>query len=245
MTAGQGLRVPIDVGEGPPVVLLPGFALPPAIYAETASLLAESCRVVVPDLYRVKGPWRFDEILERFTNTLQGLGLDRVTLIGHSFAGSLELGFAARHPERVVEVVFADTLAVSREWPLAKEAVSHPFRLLWMATPGVAESFTRTALGHPCQVAQAAWWGFKSGRTDDIERVAAAELPAHVLWANRDSLLSRTDGQEFARGLHASFTVVDGVGGKPVDHDWMYRHPRLFVDYLKKLDLEAMTGLVP
>jgi pimeloyl-ACP methyl ester carboxylesterase len=243
MKTGQGLAVPIDLGKGAPVVMLPGFALPPAVYAQTALLLAESCRVIIPDLYRVSGPWRFDDILGRFTNTLEGLGLDRVTLIGHSFAGSLELGFAARRPERVVELVFADTLAVSREWPLAAHAVSHPLRLLWMATPSVAASFTRTALGHPRQVAQAAWWGFRSGRSDDIGRVAASNLATHVLWANRDSLLSRTDGRDFAQGLHASFTIVDGARGKPVDHDWMYRHPRLFVDHIGKLDLVALNGV--
>jgi pimeloyl-ACP methyl ester carboxylesterase len=109
----------------------------------------------------------------------------------------------------------------------------------------VAASFARTAVGHPRQVAQAAWWGFRSGRSADIERVAQADLPAHVLWANRDSLLSRTDGREFAQGMHASFTIVDGAGGKPVDHDWMYRHPRLFVDYLRKLDLVALSGPFP
>jgi hypothetical protein len=36
------------------------------------------------------------------------------------------------------------------------------------------------------------------------------------------------------QGLHASFVIVDDAGGKPVDHDWIYRHPRLFVDHLKK-----------
>jgi hypothetical protein len=38
---------------------------------------------------------------------------------------------------------------------------------------------------------------------------------------------------------------VDGAGGKPVDHDWMYRHPRLFVEYVRKLDLMALTGPFP
>jgi hypothetical protein len=94
-------------------------------------------------------------------------------------------------------------------------------------------------LTHPRQVAQAAWWGFRSSRRGESRRVAALGLSAHVLWANRDSLLSRQDGIAFARELNASFTVADSAGGKPVDHDWIYRHPKLFVEHLARLDLVA------
>jgi hypothetical protein len=67
--------------------------------------------------------------------------------------------------------------------------------------------------------------------------VADARIPAHVLWAKRDSLLRRSDGEEFARQLGASFDVCRAPGY--VDHDWMYRHPRLFVEYLDRLGLSA------
>ncbi len=206
-------------------------------------LLAEHCRVIVPDLYRVSGAWQYDDILRRFTATLDALELDEVTIIGHSFAGSVELGFAADNPERIVELVFVDTLAISREIPLAQEALRHPLRLLWMATPRAAESFATTVLTHPREVVEAGWFGFRSSRRSDAERVADAGLLAHVLWASRDSLLKRSDGLEFARTLNASFTVVNEPGGKPVDHDWMYRHPELFVSYVKRLDLVAFRGL--
>jgi hypothetical protein len=93
---------------------------------------------------------------------------------------------------------------------------------------------------HPRQLIDAAWWGFRSGRSSDIHVVAEAGLPAHVLWANRDSILSRQDGQEFARELDASFTVVDAPGF--VDHDWMYRHPQLFVEHFNQLGLHVLDG---
>ena len=93
---------------------------------------------------------------------------------------------------------------------------------------------------HPRQLVDAAWWGFTSGRFGDIYLIAEAGLPTHVLWANRDSLFSRADGEEFARELHASFTVVGAPGH--VDHDWTYRHPQLFVDHLDRLDLSVLGG---
>ncbi len=238
----EQLRVPIDSGDGHVVVMLPGFALSPALYRRTAELLARRgrCRVLVPDLYRIPGGWNSRTIVARLRSTLDERDVERVTMIAHSFAGGIQLGFATRWPERDVELVFADTLALSREWPLAREATRHPFRLLRMATPSAAGAFSWSVLTHPREVAQAAWWGFTSGRGSGVNAVAAHRLPAHVLWANRDSLLSQSDGRAFARELGASFDVVRVPDNRSVDHDWMYRHPDLFVEHLAQLHLAAL-----
>ena len=51
-----------------------------------------------------------------------------------------------------------------------------------------------------------------------------------------------SDGSEFARDLHATFTVVDRPqGAAPVDHDWMYRYPGLFTVHLERLGLKALS----
>src|SRR5580700_7884170 len=110
------LDVPIDNGDGPAVVLLHGFAMRPETYGSLAALLARKCRVVVPDLFKMRGTWSYPRALDAFTSTLDQLDLEQMTLIGHSFGGGIELGFASRYPERVSELVFSDTLAVSREW---------------------------------------------------------------------------------------------------------------------------------
>jgi len=242
VTAEQ-LRIPIDVGSGHVVVMLPGFALAPVAYHRTAGLLARRgrCRVLVPELYRVSGGWDYNAMVARLRCSLDARDVELVTMIAHSFAGGVQLGFATRWPGRIVELVFVDTLAVSREWPLAREATRHPFRLLRMATPIAAGTFVRSLVTHPREVAQAAWWGFTSGRSSDIDQVAAHRLPAHVLWANRDSLLSRDDGRSFAHELGASFDVARAPGGRSVDHDWMYRHPELFVGHLEALHLAALN----
>jgi pimeloyl-ACP methyl ester carboxylesterase len=238
----EPLSTPIDIGLGDPIVMLPGFAMPPSIYRRTAELLAGDgrSRVVVPEIYRVSGGWSRDVVVDRLRVTLDALGLDPVTMIAHSFAGTVELSFAARWPERVVELVFCDTLAVSREWPLADEATRHPLRFLWMMTPSATAAFTRTVVTHPREIAQAAWLGFTGRRTSAAEQVAAHHLPAHVLWANRDSVLSRDDGQAFAKELDASFDVVREPNGRAIDHDWMYRHPELFVQHVEDLHLIAL-----
>jgi pimeloyl-ACP methyl ester carboxylesterase len=214
----------------------------PATYGRLADLLAPRCRVVIPDLFAIKGAWSYPKVLDDFTATLDRLDLERVTLLGHSFGGGLELGFASFFPERVVELVFSDTLAVQREWGLADEALRHPIRLLRLATPPAAAAFARSWIEHPRQLLEAAWWGFTSGRDNVSDDVARAGLPAHVLWANRDSILSRSDGERFAHELNASFTVASAPDRRPIDHDWMFQEPELFVAHLEELKLSALAN---
>jgi hypothetical protein len=142
----------------------------------------------------------------------------------------------------VVEAVFSDSLAASREWRLAAEVMHHPVRLLRLATPMAMASFVRTGVDHPRQLADAAWWGFTSGRETDARMVAREGIPAHVLWANRDSILSRSDGERFAEDLDASFTVASAPDGRSMDHDWMFEQPDIFFEHLDELGLKALSG---
>jgi pimeloyl-ACP methyl ester carboxylesterase len=212
----------------------------PRTYRHTAELLADRCRVIIPDLFDGHGRWTAARCLDDLEALLDGKGLDRVTLIGHSFGGAIELELAVRCPDRIVELVFADTLAMSHEWTLAAEAV-RPLHLLWMATPRAAIDFLDSWRIHPLQLTWAAWWGFTSDRRQQTATVAARGISSHVLWADRDSLLSHADGQAFARDLGASFTVVHAPDGHRIDHDWMYRHPRLFTDEVERLGLKALS----
>jgi pimeloyl-ACP methyl ester carboxylesterase len=237
----------IDLGTGEPVLLMQGFGLQPRTYLDVALLLAARCRVIVPPLFAERrGSWSPERVLERVLAELSTRGIGRVTIIGHSFGGALELELAVRRPDLVRELVFVDTLAMSREWTLAAEAV-RPLGLLWMATPRAAIDFGRSVASHPLCLARAGWWGFRSDRRQQVAVVREAGIPAHVLWADRDSLLTREDGRAFATDLGADFRIVHGRDGPgrrspPVDHDWMYRHPGLLVDELDRLGLEALAG---
>jgi hypothetical protein len=73
--------------------------------------------------------------------------------------------------------------------------------------------------------------------------VAQAGIPAYVLWANRDSILRRSDGERFAKELDAkSFTVASAPDGRAIDHDWMFQQPDLFFDHLDALGLQALSS---
>ena len=233
--------MPLDLGSGPPIVLLHGYGMRPWVYRATAELLARQARVLVPNLFDGPGRWRPERVVNALAAALDDLDIEKATLVGHSFGGGIELGFAATRPERVTELVFSDTLAVSEEWGLADEAVRHPIRLMRLVTAQAALAFAESWMAHPGQMVAGAWWGFRSRRSEDIEAVARAGIRAHVLWANRDSILNRADGREFAERLGATFTVATRSDG-PVDHDWVFQSPDLFVAHLQALGLAALSG---
>ena len=243
MTGGRARPLRhISVGDGPPIVLLHGFAMQPRTYLPLARLLADRARVVIPAIFALPERWSFDHALECLELTLDDLGLGRVSLLGHSFGGGLELGLAARRPERVVECVFGDTLGVRERFGLAEEALRNPLGILGMASPPAAIAFFQSVVAHPVQLVSAALWGFASDREADIEAVVRAAIPCHVLWAERDTLLLRSDGREFARRLNATFTVAEPPPGYGhIDHDWMFDDPELFMAHLERLGLAALS----
>jgi pimeloyl-ACP methyl ester carboxylesterase len=225
----------------PTIVLMHGYGMRPDVYLPMAELLAEHADVVIPDLFDVPGWWDFGRVLDCLELTIDEVGADRVTLFGHSFGGALVLGYAARHPARVVECVFSDTLGVRRELRLAREAV-HPVGIARMATRRAAKAFVGSWIRHPLPLATAALWAFVDNRELECDAIAASGIPCHVLWAETDSVLSRADGREFARWLHADFTVAERPHGYgPIDHDWMFDDPDLFAAHVKKLRLHALT----
>ena len=230
----------LSVGEGPALVLLHGFAMQPRTYLSLARLLADRVRVVIPALFDRFEHWNFDATVTALVQTLDELGLGRVSLLGHSFGGGLELGLVQRNPARIVECVFSDTLGVRDRFELAEEAARHPFGLFRLATPSATNAFLHSVLAHPVRMAGAAWWGFSSERTPEIDSTVEAHIPCHVLWAESDTLLARSDGEEFAQRLHATFTVAERPPGYgPIDHDWMFDDAELFASHLDRLHLRV------
>lgn len=209
----------------------------PETYLPLARLLADRAQVLIPAIFELPGTWTYGRALAALDATLEEYGVERMSLLGHSFGGGLELGLAASHPELAADCAFGDTLGVKERFGLAEEALRKPWGVVAMASRPAITAFLHSTLSHPVQLVEAGLWGFISDREPDIHRIVEAAIPCHVLWANRDSLLARSDGREFARQLHATFTVA---AGKNIDHDWMFDDPELFASHLDRLGLWAL-----
>lgn len=95
-----------ELGEGPPLVLLHGWSMSHAVFAELAGLLARDFRLLIPDLpgHGHSAPVEpcclagFSQVLAVW---LAKLGLDRVDLLGWSLGGQVALQFSAAYPQQV------------------------------------------------------------------------------------------------------------------------------------------------
>lgn len=129
--SADGFRLwPVDVdgvrgwyaatGAGPPVVLLASPLALAATYRPTARRLGRSQLVYTVQMpgsgrgSRVTG-WGVAEYAGWAAGFLDRLGLEDVTLIGHSYTGAVALTVAARHPRRVGRLVVADSVGVERD----------------------------------------------------------------------------------------------------------------------------------
>jgi pimeloyl-ACP methyl ester carboxylesterase len=102
-------------GDGPVVVLLPGYALTAHAFDEVGGLLADQFRVVAatprgfgesdaPD----SSDYTIATMVADLGALLDSLGIERAALVGHSISGSTISEFARAHPGRVTKLVFLD-----------------------------------------------------------------------------------------------------------------------------------------
>ncbi len=103
-----------DGGE-PPIVLLPGLsANAHAFDGLIAAGLSPHFRTIAPDL-RGRGDsgkpdtgYTLEDHAADVLGLLDHLGIERATILGHSFGGLLTIYLAARYPQRVSKIVLID-----------------------------------------------------------------------------------------------------------------------------------------
>lgn len=102
-------------GSGPPLLLLHGLACDSTTWFPVMDLLAEHFTVIAPDLlgHGESDKPNADYSLGGFANGMRDLltimGIDKVTVVGHSFGGGVAMQFAYQFPERTERVVLVSS----------------------------------------------------------------------------------------------------------------------------------------
>ena len=107
----------VDVGSGPPLVMIPGIQgrwewMKPAVDA-----LARRCRVVTFSLAdeptsggRFREEDGFASYVAQVAEAMDQAGIERAALCGVSYGGLIASSFAARHPERTTALILVSAL---------------------------------------------------------------------------------------------------------------------------------------
>lgn len=102
-------------GSGPVLLLLHGMACDSTTWAPVMDELAEHFTVLAPDLlgHGESDKPNADYSLGGFANGMRDLltvlGIDRATVVGHSFGGGIAMQFAYQFPERTERIVLVST----------------------------------------------------------------------------------------------------------------------------------------
>ncbi|HPU12186.1 MAG TPA: alpha/beta fold hydrolase [Aeromicrobium sp.] len=108
-------------GAGPPLLLIHGLACDSTTWLPVMDQLAEHFTVIAPDLlgHGESDKPNADYSLGGFANGMRDLltilGIDKVTVVGHSFGGGVAMQFAYQFPERTERVVLVSTGGLGHE----------------------------------------------------------------------------------------------------------------------------------
>jgi pimeloyl-ACP methyl ester carboxylesterase len=116
----RGVRIRVvEEGSGPPVVLLHDWLVSHLAFDRVFSALARSFRVLAPDLpgfgESEKPPsaryaYGVEVFSEAAVDLVAGLGLGRVSIVGHSLGGAAAIALSSDHPELIDKLVLVDAM---------------------------------------------------------------------------------------------------------------------------------------
>ncbi|EZH74065.1 hypothetical protein ATO12_14415 [Aquimarina atlantica] len=108
------------VGQGSPVLFLPGFTTPGSIWNETVEHLTTKSEAHLISYAGFNGnppiamPW-YDTIKKELIAYIKNKNLTNVTIIGHSMGGNLAVDLAAALPDTITQLVIVDAIPCMRE----------------------------------------------------------------------------------------------------------------------------------
>lgn len=260
--SGRSFGYGLIEGDGPTVVLLHGWGLGHLAYEPAArEIAARGYRLVVPDLPgfgQSSDPpvfgLRFENYaasVSSFLDSCSDLDGEPVHLVGHSFGGAVTVQVAHDRPELVASAVLVCSVGTTawlrdgsserllRDRPLwdwcyhliAEFPTGHFPR----AALGLLRELSHNVVWHPASLGLLAGMIRQGDLRDKLERLQEAGLPAAVVWAEQDRVVTRACFDDQCRALGVNGRVVKG------NHGWPLSAPGSFGETISEI-LDAMEA---
>jgi pimeloyl-ACP methyl ester carboxylesterase len=119
-------------GSGPVLLLLHGITNSSATWEHVAPSLCEHFTVIAPDLLghgesaTPRGDYSLGAHAAGVRDLLSALGIDRMTVVGHSLGGGIAMQFAYQFPERCERLVLVSSGGLGREVHFVLRAAALP-----------------------------------------------------------------------------------------------------------------------
>ena len=125
-------RAFVKTGSGPVVLLLHGLGCDHTTWSPVIDTLAKRYTVIAPDLlgHGQSDKPRADYSVGGYANGMRDLltllGIDKVTVVGHSFGGGVAMQFAYQFPERTERMILVASGGLGPEVTPAIRAITTP-----------------------------------------------------------------------------------------------------------------------
>lgn len=186
---------------------------------------------------RLPEPWSLDDYVRYVGRVLEGKGIGRAYLLGHSFGGRISIKFAVRFPERVAGLILYDAAGIK---PLVtlKHKIFRAIAKLGRLVPAIAplKRFFRKALY--AFAGSRDYYRAEGVMRETMLRVIGEDLKpllsfirarTLVLWGARDRETPLADGELMHREIRGSqFHIQEGVG-----HSWHKEAPEEFAEVVR------------
>lgn len=214
------------IGDGPPLILVHGLGGSRRWWRKNLDALAAHFTVYTVDLIgfgksRDGHQFVLNEAADALHEWLNVMGLDHVTLIGHSMGGRIGAELAVDHPGSVERLVLIDSPVlpfghgtVRQLWGMFEALLIAPLDLLRVLIVDTLHTGPITTL--------------KIGRellhTDIAKKLAQLQLPTLIIWGDRDTIVPKRIGEELAAQLGQDrYVTLPGAGHVP-----MWERPEAF-----------------
>ncbi|MBV9516455.1 MAG: alpha/beta fold hydrolase, partial [Mycobacteriaceae bacterium] len=200
-------------GSGPAILLIHGVGDNSTTWESVQAQLAQRFTVIAPDLlgHGESDKPRADYSLAGFANGMRDLlavlGIDRVTVVGHSLGGGVAMQFAYQYPHLVERIVLVSSGGVTKDVSLALRLAALPMGSEALAMLRVPGAFP--ALQLVGRAVGSVLGSTKFGRDvpDGIRLLARLRQPA-ALSAFSRTLRAVVDGQgQFVTMLDRSYLM--------------------------------------
>ena len=186
-------------GDGPAIVLVPGFMGITAIWSPAIAALSDRYRCIALD---TRGAGRSDKPLPRVAYgvdrhaadlhaVLEAAGVSRAVLVGHSMGGNIACRYQRAHPERVAGIVFVGSYVSGAQ---IVGAGNTPARIRDAVTRKADRIAFYCAVGIPESMA-----------------IESAKWPLYAVLGNAESFLA-FDGADDMPAIDVPCLVVHGDG---------------------------------
>ena len=135
-------RAFLSAGHGPPLLLIHGIGDSSTTWLPVLESFAANYTVIAPDLlgHGLSDKPRADYSVAAYANGMRDLlsvlGIDRVTVVGHSLGGGVAAQFAYTFPERCERLVLVGTGGIARSVSVLLRLAAAPNADLLMPTLG-------------------------------------------------------------------------------------------------------------